>query len=65
MVIEDILTNLLSVYRKDPKEFYNLYRTLPLDIYTKIEHLSMSKSTLYRDLCNKAKSVTKYFHRKF
>lgn len=62
-ILEDTLNDLLLLYRRSPSIFHKSYKSLPLDIYISIEKLSMSKSILYKDLCNKAKLVAEYFHK--
>ena len=62
-VLEKTLDILLELYDSDPSKFKNHYRSLPLEVYIKIERLSISKSILYKDICNKAKLVALYFHK--
>ena len=62
-LIEETLDNLIDLMEEDHVIFFKSYKSLPLDIYTEIERLSVSKSTLYRDLCIKARKVADNFHK--
>lgn len=62
-LVEETLNELLALYKKDPKIFYKSYVSLPIDLYKEIERLSVSKSTLYGDICKKAKTVADHFHK--
>lgn len=60
---EETLNELLILYEKDKKIFYKSYTSLPIELYKEIERLSVSKSTLYGELCKKAKTVADNFHK--
>jgi hypothetical protein len=60
--IEQTLDDLLQLHKKDEVAFCKSYKSLPLNIYSEIERLSVSKSTLFKPLCDKAQQVTTLFH---
>ena len=60
--IEETLDELLKLHKKDEVAFCKSYKSLPLSIYSEIERLSVSKSTIFKSLCEKAQLVTTYFH---
>ena len=62
-LVKETLDNLLLIYEKDVKLFSKSYKSLPFSLYEEIERLSISKSTLYIDLCKKARSVANKFHK--
>ena len=61
-LIEETLQSLLQILDYDKGLFYNMYRSLPYELYKEIEKLSVSKSETYKDLCIMAKKVTTEFH---
>lgn len=61
-IIEETLNELLLLYKEDKKLFCKTYRSIPLEIYSEIERLSVSKSTLFKGVCVKAKNVADNFH---
>ena len=62
-LIKETLDDLLKIKEEDFNLFYNSYKSLPLTLYSEIERLSVSKSTLFMDLCKKAKLVADSFHK--
>lgn len=60
--IEQTLDDLLELHKKDEVAFCKSYKSLPLTIYSEIERLSVSKSTIFKGLCKKAQEVTSIFH---
>jgi len=62
--IEGTLDNLIELHNTDYKLYCKTYKTLPFSLYCEIERLSVSKSTLYKELCEKASFVAENFHRK-
>jgi hypothetical protein len=61
--IEETLNDLIKLIEKDKKVFYQTYKSLPFGIYKEIERLSVSKSALFKSLCEKAKKVAETFHK--
>lgn len=62
-IIKETLDTLLVLKDQDHTLFFQAYKSLPLDIYKEIERLSVSKSTLYKELCTKARTVANTFHK--
>ena len=62
-LVKETLNELLALHEKDERIFYKSYISLPIELYKEIERLSVSKSTLYGELCKKAKTVADNFHR--
>jgi hypothetical protein len=62
-IIKETLDNLIDLKEKDPTLFFQAYKSLPFNIYSEIERLSVSKSSLYKDLCKKARDVANSFHK--
>lgn len=62
-LIEETLDELLLLIEENKTIFYKSYKSLPFEIYSEIERLSVSKSSLYKDLCTKAKDVAETFHK--
>ena len=63
MKIETILNELLEIKEKSLEDFMEKYQNLPLYIYEEIEALSYSKTK--RTVGQKAKKITKTFHKNF
>lgn len=61
--IKETLDDLLELMKKDHSLFFQAYKSLPLDIYKEIERLSVSKSSIYKDICTKARTVADSFHK--
>ncbi len=61
--IEKTLDDLIVLIGEDIKLFHKTYKTLPIELYSEIERLSMSKSSVFLSLCNKAKLVAETFHK--
>jgi hypothetical protein len=62
-LVEETLDELIRGMENNLLTFYKSYRALPFDLYVEIERLSVSKSALYRGLCDKARVVAESFHR--
>ena len=61
-LIKNTVKELLLLIDKNEDLFYKSYRSLPYPLYKEIESLSISKSLIYKDLCDKAKIITDKFH---
>ena len=56
-----IINNLVDVL--ETSEFPTLYKNIPFSYYYTIEQLSFSRSSVNKELCNKAKLITNKFHK--
>ena len=64
-LINDTLDTLLVQMEEDFTMFCNIYKSLPLALYKKIEYLALSKSTKNKENCDKARKISKSFHKSF
>lgn len=62
-LVEETLDKLIQVMEEDESVFFKSYKALPFALYAEIERLSVSKSALFKELCEKAKLVAENFHR--
>lgn len=62
-LVEETLDELILSLEKDSPTFFKSYRSLPFALYVEIERLSVSKSALFKSLCEKARLVAESFHR--
>jgi hypothetical protein len=61
--IEETLDELLIMMEDNIDIFYKSYKSIPFELYSEIERLSVSKSSLQEELCNKARKVAETFHK--
>ena len=61
--VKETLDSLIELQKTDPNLFYNTYRSLPFELYKEIERLSVSKSIINRELCDKSKFISNSFHK--
>ena len=68
-LLEDIVDNLIELEKNNKKEFYTVYKNLPLYIYNKIDDLRNvsfdKKGEDFKRVALKAKKVNTSFHKKF
>ena len=64
-LVKNTIEDLLSIKEENYIKFYNIYKSLPFDIYKKIEKLAVTKSIKNKELHDKAKELSKAFHKKF
>ena len=64
-LIEDTINDLLTILEEDYKKFHVIYKSLPFEIYKKIERLAITKSIKNPDLHDNAKRLSNTFHKKF
>lgn len=62
-LVRETLEYLISLLESDDPLFFKEYKSLPIDLYREIERLSLSKSMIYRDLCEMSKKVADAFHK--
>ena len=64
-ILNNTINDLILLLGEDYNKFHNIYKSLPFNIYKKIEKMSVTKSTKNFDLHNKAKKISIAFHKKF
>lgn len=64
-IIKNTIDNLILMMEEDYTKFHNIYRSLPFDIYKKIEKMAVTKSTRNEELHTMAKKISIAFHKKF
>lgn len=62
-LVEETLDELIINLEQDAPTFFKSYKSLPFALYVEIERLSVSKSALFKDLCEKARLVADSFHK--
>lgn len=62
-LIENTLDELIQIMETNKQLFYKSYKSLPIEMYAEIERLSVSKSSLYKDICSKSRLVAETFHK--
>lgn len=62
-LVEETLDELIQGMEKDEATFFKSYKALPFALYVEIERLSVSKSAIFKQLCDKARIVAESFHR--
>lgn len=61
--IKESLNSLIKLQETDKVLFSKTYRSLPFELYKEIERLSVSKSIVFSELCDKSKFVSDSFHK--
>lgn len=62
-VVEDTMDMLIKMMETNIIEFHKAYKSTPFEIYSEIERLSVSKSSVHEGICVKARLVADTFHK--
>lgn len=62
IIVDDLVEKADSM---GDKEFAELFKNIPFNYYYTVDRLSESRSSTYRDLCDKARIITNKFHKTF
>jgi len=62
-VVINIVDDLVDMVDNDVDKLIKTYPNIPFEYYYTIEELAITKSTVHKDICAKAKKISNKFHK--